>query len=67
MEYSNSRLREIVADFVHDERARRIMLRKYQDNATLERIAEEEELSVSQVKRIIKKHYLTVFRHFDEN
>ena len=67
MEYSNSRLREIVADFVHDERARRIMLRKYQDNATLERIAEEEELSVSQVKRIIKKHYFSVFCHFTEN
>ena len=67
MEYSNSRLREIVGEYVHDERARRIMLRKYQDNATLERIAEEEELSVSQVKRIIKKHYYPVFRHFLTN
>ena len=66
MEYSNSRLREIVGDYVHDERARRIFLRKYQDNITLERIAEEEDLSVSQVKRIIKKHYISVFRHFDE-
>ena len=67
MDYTNSRLREIVGEYVHDERARRIMLRKYQDNITLERIAEEEDLSVSQVKRIIKKHYFTVFRHFDEN
>ena len=66
MDYTNSRLREIVGEYVHDERARRVMLRKYQDNATLERIAEEEELSVSQVKRIIKKHYNTVFRHFEE-
>ena len=66
MEYTNSRLREIVGEYVHDERARRIMLRKYADNITLERIAEEEDLSVSQVKRIIKKHYIAVFRHFDE-
>ncbi|MBO7663331.1 MAG: hypothetical protein J6U01_08160 [Clostridia bacterium] len=66
MEYTNSRLREIVGDYVHDERARVILLRKYADNATLERIAEEQELSVSQVKRIIKKHYYQVFRHFDE-
>ncbi len=66
MEYTNSRLREIVGEFVHDERARRIMIRKYADNITIERIAEETELSVSQVKRIIKKHYQTVFRHFDE-
>ena len=64
MEYSNSRLREIVGEYVHDARARRIMLKKYQDNETLERIAEEEDLSVSQVKRIIKKHYYSVFRHF---
>ena len=67
MEYSNSRLREIVGEYVHDERARRILLRKYQDNVTLEKIAEEEDLSVSQVKRIIKKHYISVFRHFPEN
>lgn len=67
MEYTNSRLREIVGEFVHDERARRILLRKYADNATIERIAEENELSVSQVKRIIKKHYYEVFRHFEQN
>ena len=66
MEYTNSRLREIVAEYIHDERARRILLRKYADNATLERIAEEEDLSVSQVKRIIKKHYCQVFRHFEK-
>lgn len=66
MEYTNSRLREIVAEYVHDERARRIMLRKYADNATIERIAEETELSDSQVKRIIKKHYMEVFRHFEQ-
>ena len=66
MQYSNSRLREIVGEYVHDERARRILIRKYADNATLEKIAEEEELSVSQVKRIIKKHYYTVFGHFEK-
>ena len=65
MEYTNSRLNEIVGDYVHDERARRIMQRKYADGATLEKIAEEEDLSVSQVKRIIKKHYYSVFRHFE--
>ena len=67
MEYTNSRLREIVGEVVHDERARRIMIRKYADNITIERIAEETDLSVSQVKRIIKKHYHNVFRHFDPN
>lgn len=65
MEYSNSRLREIVDDFIHSERDRRVFLKKYADNYTFERIAEQEELSVSQVKRIIKKHYMTVFRRME--
>ena len=64
MEYTNSHLREIVEEYIHDERARRILLRKYADKATLEKIAEEQDLSVSQVKRIIKKHYYSVFCHF---
>lgn len=66
MDYTNSRLREIVGEYVHDERARRLLIRKYADNVTLERLAEEEYLSVSQVKRILKKYYFTVFRHFEE-
>ena len=66
MRYSNSRLREIVGDYIHSERDRRIFLRKYEDDITLERIAEEEELSVSQIKRILKKHYIEVFRHFED-
>ena len=66
MEYSNSRLIEIVGEYVHDERDRKIFIRKYADNITLERLAEEHGLSVSQVKRILKKHYNEVFRHFDE-
>ena len=66
MEYSNSRLREIVGEYVHSERDRQLFLRRYQDDITLERLAEEFDLSVTQVKRIIKKHYYTVFRHFDK-
>ena len=65
MEYSNSRLAEIVAEYVHSERDRRVFLRRYADGLTLEKLAEEHELSVAQVKRILKKHYYTVFRHFD--
>ena len=65
MEYTNSKLREIVEDVIHSERDRKIFLRRYADDITLERLAEEYELSISQVKRIIKKHYYNVFRHFD--
>ena len=65
MEYSNSHLREIVEEYVHDERARRIMVRKYADNLTIEKLAEEFDLSVSQIKRILKKYYCTVVKQFE--
>ena len=65
MDYANSKLAEIVNEYIHSERDRQIFLRKFADDYTLERIAEEHSLSVSQVKRIIKKHYFTVFRHFE--
>ena len=59
--WSNSRLREIVEDYIHSERDRAVLLRKYCDNRTIEQLAEEFELSVSQIKRIIYKHTMTIF------
>ena len=65
MDYSNRHLREIAEDYIHSERDRQIFCRKYCDKITLERLAEEFELSVSQVKRILKRHYFAVFRHLE--
>lgn len=66
-QYSNSRLREIVEDYIHSERDRKILIRKYCDNLTIERLAEEFEISVSQVKRIIYKHSFTIFGMMDKD
>jgi len=63
MEYSNSQIREIIAEYVHSERDRDLMARRLIDGITFERLAEEFELSVSQVKRIIRKESDAVFRH----
>ena len=38
---------------------------EWADDITLEKLAEDFDLSVSQVKRILKKHYFDVFCHFD--
>lgn len=65
--FSNHRFREIVEEYVQGERDRRIMIRKFVDRITLERLAEEMDLSESQVKRIIKRHYDTVFRMMERN
>ena len=45
------------------ERDRKIIRRRLIDGVTFERLAEEQELSVSQVKRIIWRGSEIVFRH----
>ena len=62
MEYTNSQIRDLIAEHIHSERDRRILERRLIDGVTFERLAEEHELSVSQVKRIIWKGSETVFR-----
>ena len=59
--WSNSRLREIVNDYVHHERDREILIRKHCDHRTIEQLAEEFNLSDSQIKRIILKHSSMIF------
>ena len=63
MEYTNTRIREIIAEYIHSERDRAILARRLIDGITFERLAEEFEMSVSQVKRIIWKGSETIFRH----
>ena len=67
MEYTNSRIREIIAEYVHSSRDRSVMEKRYIDGLTFEKLAEVHELSVSQVKRIIKKNAAVIFRHMDIN
>ena len=63
MEYTNTRIREIIAEYIHSERDRAILARRLIDGITFERLAEEFEMSVSQVKRIIWNGSETIFRH----
>ncbi len=63
MEYSNSQIREIISEYIHSERDRKIMIRRLVDDVTLERLAEEFQLSVSQTKRIVWKHSETIYKH----
>lgn len=67
MEYSNSRIREIIGEYIHDEKHRKLMDRRLIDNITIDRLAEEFDLSVSQVKRIIWKDSEIIFRHLEKD
>ena len=56
MEYSNSQISALIDEWVHSERDRAIMKRRLIDGLTHERLAEEFDISVRQVKRIIYKN-----------
>ena len=62
MEYTNSQARELIREFIHNERDRKILERRLIDGITFEQLAEEFDMSVSQVKRIVWRGSDTVFR-----
>ena len=53
MEYTNSRIRELIGEYIHSERDRMMLERRMIDGITYEKLAEEFDISVSQVKRIL--------------
>ena len=63
MEYTNSRAREIIAEYIHSERDRAILTRRLIDGITIEKLAEEFELSPRQMQTIIRKNEEILFRH----
>ena len=63
MNYTNSQARELIAEHIHSERDRKILERRLIDGLTFERLAEEFDMSVSQMKRIIQKNSMELFRH----
>ncbi len=60
---SNTRLVYLIDEWIHNERDRSIMKRRLIDGIVYERLAEEFDLSVKQVKRIVYKNQDKLFRH----
>ena len=63
MEYSNSQIRELIHEYIHSERDRRILERRLIDGITFERLAEEFEMSPRQIRSIVHKNELTLYKH----
>ena len=61
MEYSNSQIRRIIEDFIHSERDRKILIRRLIDGITFEKLAEEQEMSVRQIKNIVYRDEKIIF------
>ena len=63
MEYTNSQIRGLIAEYIHSERDRRILERRLIDGITFERLAEEFDMSVRQTKSIVYKAQEQLFKH----
>ena len=63
LEYTNSQIREIIAERIHNERDRRLLERRLCDGITYEKLAEEFDLSTQRVKAIIYKAEQKIIRY----
>lgn len=61
-EYTNSRMIEVIDEYIHSERDRKILKRRLIDGITYEGLAEEFDLSVTQIKRIVYKSEDIIFK-----
>jgi DNA-directed RNA polymerase specialized sigma subunit len=59
--YTNEEIREKIDNLIHSERDRKLMERRLIDGITQEALAEEFDLSVRQVQRIIYKSQKILF------
>lgn len=64
-EYTNSQISGIIDEYIHSERDRKLLKRRLIDGITYDKLAEEFELSVRQLKNIIYKAEDRLFSHID--
>jgi len=62
-EYSNSELSAVIDEYVHSERDRKILKRRFCDGICFEPLAEEFDMSVRQVQNIVYKYQSKIFVH----
>lgn len=63
MDYSRSEIEHVIDEWILNERYRAIMRRRLIDGITYERLAEEFDMSTSQIKRIVYKSEDKIFKH----
>lgn len=63
IEYSNTQISLLIDEWIHNQRNRDILKRRLIDGICFEPLAEEFNLSVPQIKRIIYKEQDRLFKH----
>ena len=62
MEYTNSQIRELIAEHIHSERDRKIMERRLIDGIVFEKLAEEFDMSPRQIRNVVHRNESILFR-----
>lgn len=63
VEYTNSQICELIDEYIHSERDRDLLKRRLVDGICFEPLAEEFKLSPRQVRRIVYKLQIQLFKH----
>ena len=63
MEYTNSQIRNLIDEYIHSERDRKILCMRLIDGVVFERIAEEMSMSPRQIRSIVHKNEMILFKH----
>ena len=63
VDYSNTVINEAIEEYIHNKRDRDILKRRLIDGITYEKLAEEFDLSVRNVKYIVYKGQDRIFKH----
>lgn len=63
IEYTNSQIRELIAEYIHSQRDREVLSDRLIDGMTFERLAEKHDMSDRQVRRIVYKLQEQLFKN----
>ena len=63
MNYKNSEISAAIDEFVHSERDRRLLKRRFVDGVKFEPLAEEFDLSVRHTQKIVRDHTSKIFKN----
>lgn len=63
MEYSNSQMTHIIDEYIHSARDRQILKRRLIDGLCYEQLADEFQMSDRQIKNIVYKNEMILFKH----
>ena len=65
IEYSNTQIASIIDEYIHNDLYRKILKSRYIDGLTYEAIAELYDRSVRNIKNIVKKYEIVVFKKLE--